>query len=62
MIANSLLKNRQGSLRDFVFFQLTELRLVEFRFWNVHVLTVERVDVVSYRPDESTYLMVNLRS
>lgn len=50
MIANGLLKNRQGSLRDFVLFQLTELRLVKFRFGNVHVLAVERVKAVGYNP------------
>jgi hypothetical protein len=39
LIPNGLLQDREGTLRDFIFFKFTNLAFVQFRFWYVCVLT-----------------------
>lgn len=47
LISDGLLEDREWTLGDFVFFQFTDLRFVQFGPWDVGVLTV---NVLAFGP------------
>lgn len=41
MVPHGLLQDGEWALADFVFLELAQLGLIQLRFWDMHVLTME---------------------
>lgn len=41
MVPHGLLQDGEWALADFVFLKLAQLGLIQLRFWDMHVLTME---------------------